>query len=315
MFSTFQSYLNPVDKTDLKYIVIMGDLFDKASVNNTVILETYQIIIQACKNNPEINYILLAGNHDLSKDLDKVSSFTLLSTLLSLSKFKNLFIPSDLLVFVEENTTLIFCSYNPFNSTNFSDVKFTQNNIAFGHWEVTDFNKITGIEKLNLLSHMPPEILIKNCQTIYTGHEHKPATYTFDKCKIIVTGSMQPYAHGEQLPAEPLYTTSFLKTVQQRLKSNLDYYSKINLRISLKEGEDPLDEDINAYSVIYTYPVKKELVSSVEVEKNDKPPLSFNALLLEQLEKLESLDTDTKQLITKVAISQDYDLEWKKYEQ
>ena len=62
-------------------LVILGDLFDAHSIPMQDLLQTYQMLSAWLKSNGEPLW-LVAGNHDLSKDSSKLSSFQFLAKLL-----------------------------------------------------------------------------------------------------------------------------------------------------------------------------------------------------------------------------------------
>lgn len=69
-------------RTDL---MILGDLFDTVNVAIRDVLETYLILKDWCYANPENALYLVAGNHDISKTSNVLSSFDFLCKLLESS--------------------------------------------------------------------------------------------------------------------------------------------------------------------------------------------------------------------------------------
>lgn len=67
-------------------LCILGDLFDQYTVPNSDFLMTYQILHNHCASGTPL--YLVAGNHDLSKDSSRMSSFELLGRLLT-AQFPN----------------------------------------------------------------------------------------------------------------------------------------------------------------------------------------------------------------------------------
>lgn len=65
-------------------LVILGDLFDTYNVPNGVMLEVHGILAQWLRKDGNVLH-LVAGNHDLSKDSTRLSSFELLGRLLQSS--------------------------------------------------------------------------------------------------------------------------------------------------------------------------------------------------------------------------------------
>jgi DNA repair exonuclease SbcCD nuclease subunit len=62
--------------------MILGDLFDTVNVSIHDVLKTYQILKGWCILNPDNTLYLVAGNHDLSKSSNVLSSFDFLCALL-----------------------------------------------------------------------------------------------------------------------------------------------------------------------------------------------------------------------------------------
>lgn len=192
---------------------------------------------------------------------------------------------------LDENTQVSFVPYSPFNNLTFN-INPNKKLIAFGHWEITDFSKISGVENLN--EYGIQDIIIKQADIIVTGHEHKPNFYS--KIKTYVTGSMQPYAHGEQLKEEILYKTESLSTVVNNLTKDVDIYSNVNLRIILDTDEDPL-KNINCLSLSYLYnkkETKQQVVNNTEEDgitsDADISALSFNSLIFKRFAELSKID-------------------------
>lgn len=213
----FEDLLNPKDPL-IKNIVIMGDLFDKFIVSPTVVLRTFNILKKAVLTNPNINYSIIPGNHDLSKDTTKKSSYELLCV--SLEKIED--ISENLTVILHSNSYdiievesqrfyLNLVAYNPFNNDNMwnkdieKDVFNTDplNNgvISFGHWD-----------SLSILEsgYTPTQELLDKSLVVISGHEHVHRSYVYpydvNKTNVVFTGSMQPYSHAED-PEKLLYLT------------------------------------------------------------------------------------------------------------
>lgn len=213
----FEDLLNPKDPL-VTNIVIMGDLFDKFIVSPTVVLRTFNIIKKAVINNPNITYSLIPGNHDLSKDTTKKSSYELLSV--SLEKveedYQNLTVvlhgnSYDIIEVEGQRFYLNLVAYNPFNNDNmwdkniekdtFNTDPLNQGVISFGHWD-----------SLSILEsgYTPTQELLDKSILVISGHEHVHRSYVYpydtSKTNIVFTGSMQPYSHAED-PEKSLYLT------------------------------------------------------------------------------------------------------------
>lgn len=65
-----------------KDLMLLGDLFDKANIPLTDVLETYKILCKWLADNPDNVLYNVAGNHDLSGSSNVLSSFQFLGALL-----------------------------------------------------------------------------------------------------------------------------------------------------------------------------------------------------------------------------------------
>ncbi len=63
-------------------LCILGDLFDQYNVPNSDLIEAFTTLSRWCKTNNLATLHLVAGNHDLSKDSSRLSSFEVLCQLL-----------------------------------------------------------------------------------------------------------------------------------------------------------------------------------------------------------------------------------------
>lgn len=241
-------------KRESDYCVIVGDLFDKVRVSNSCLNYCIDAIEQASKDNPNTKYIVLSGNHDMSKDKERISSFQLLEKYFASNsnKFKNVFIVSSYMepVKASKNLLLYFSHYNPFMSLdeerpNFYKYKDTMYKVAFGHWEVSDFGSDHFIDR-----HIPKSILM-NFDLVVTGHEHKPTLTSVDTVPVYVTGSMQPYAFSEEMHTErDLYLTTTIGELDKKLKKDNSSLKNTNVRILLDTG-DSIPEPFECLSLTY----------------------------------------------------------------
>jgi DNA repair exonuclease SbcCD nuclease subunit len=91
-FEQFESLLN----TAQGQLIINGDLFDTFNVDNAALLRTFQLLEAWCTSSGNRRLVLVAGNHDLSKDSGKLSSFHLLGSLLPQHKTRVVLEPAML---------------------------------------------------------------------------------------------------------------------------------------------------------------------------------------------------------------------------
>lgn len=202
--------------------VMTGDLFDHANVSYEVLHKVYEIYLEAAATNSDIQYVLLAGNHDLTKDVHDRSAFDTLDQ-----------------IFI--NSTNVHCVV---------EIPFVYKSLAFVPWHAVTSAK-SMVSKLHgeaydaVFTHMdfeayggdehnlmPYEDLVKITSKVFNGHIHKPRSFNHKGMEVCGVGSMQPYAHGEETD-ETLYLTRLLAD----LEPTLDYSGK-HLRVLLAPGEE-----------------------------------------------------------------------------
>lgn len=179
-------------------IIQVGDLFDKFSVPNEVLLRAFKEVFEAALFNSQVNYIFIRGNHDCQRDVDKVSSFDIFQQLCE--HIPNVKVLSEPVLIGND----LFLPYHPTKSaTELALTWYDQNPghtslNAVGHWDTVSFG--------NDFNLIPTSVLKLCCSTAITGHEHVACTKKIDGVEVTVTGSMQPYSHGED-PEGQWYVT------------------------------------------------------------------------------------------------------------
>lgn len=283
MFDTFNSLLNT---PSVNMYVIVGDLFDKAKITNEDYKRTIDILENAVQTNSMSEYHILSGNHDLSKDKNKVSSFSLLEEYFNTANYNNIFVYSKYsspITLDHINTTFYFSHYHPFLSLDkeleYIDFNINPNSlsIAFGHWDTVDYGSDKYIDRV------VPNKVINNFDIIVTGHEHKPVRKDIKGKPLAVVGSMKPYAFGEEIEEdEDLYVTHKPDVVISNLKENIDYYKYKCVRIPYTD-QDVLPDSFQSVMLIYKFIPTKD---KVEDYKPEQDVLSFQNMFLDSLDKL-----------------------------
>lgn len=210
------------------YHVQVGDIFDQMCVSETAVLKTASLYRFYAERAPGTRFIIIRGNHDASRDITKKSSFDILAELLA---------PVPNITVFKESVGVIgdygFLPWHPFKSSAqlaFDLVSLTKGKklkAVFCHCDIGTF----GGNDDNLI---PTKILSQITDVVVTGHVHVPDTYSQDGVTVVVTGSMQPYTHNEDL-TNVLYRTLTLQEFQDGLYK--DDWKGLNLRILLKPGE------------------------------------------------------------------------------
>lgn len=231
--------------------VNMGDLFDKFVVAPEVVLRAAEIYARAAAEKGTL-FVILEGNHDVSRDSARKSSFDL---------FAELVADIDNIMVVRERAATFdgfgFVPYHPFKPTAELVAELPDGlEAVFGHWDIQDWGGDNVI---------PTQLLAeKQIPLAISGHDHLARTERRHGVNIIVTGSMQPYTHAEDNTGE------FYQTVSLAELEGMDVQDK-NIRVLLKEGET-LPDDIDCLSIIakrVTDPDEKIEVDTSEFEGLD----------------------------------------------
>ena len=273
-------------KPGRKFHVCMGDLFDKFTVPNEWVEFAYQTYREAALKFPAVTFIVIQGNHDASKDKSKVSSFEIFAELCKpISNIKVLtehpiFIPHDQLNF-------LFVPWTPFKTTSellaleFPLLNKVKNSpfAAFGHWDTKSHGEDI-CENIIPHDHFTRDC----CDGVVTGHYHKPERTMLKKIELFVTGSMQPYAHGEEADNvdNPMYVTDTKENVEAKLIEDETFYKNKVLRVLVEQDETPL-AGIDCYALTHkkTSLLGEENDVDVEVDDFDIKGL-FNSVMTEK---------------------------------
>ena len=315
MFNKFDELLN----TNSDISVVLGDLFDKTTISNEALNKTINLIKKAVISNPKKLYYIINGNHDVVRDKGRVSSFDMLIKYFSESmRFENLKIINNYMdpVYIKNiNSLLYFCSYNPFQTvdqymeTNGNRIRNILNldknifKIAFGHFEVEAFD----IENPKYKSDLIPKFIKENFDILFTGHIHTPSRSKIDNLQVVVSGSMQPYAHGEEIKEDNnLYQTVTLNRCMEHLEANKTYFKDKNVRI-LYNRNDVFPEPFDCLSLTYKL-LNDSNTNNINGFKTDKnlESLSFNKMVLDTFNKYKDIDADFISTIENCFINRDY---------
>ena len=232
--------------------ICMGDLFDRFVVPPEVVLEAAAAYRAAP---PGTEFFVLRGNHDVSRDTTRASSFDLFRELVP-----HVHVVDDILV----RGPIGFVPFCPFTSAEDQVRQLPDGlELVFMHHDFVDFGG----------QHVIPTRLLaeKGILRVINGHDHIARTERRHGVDVIMTGSMQPYSHAED-PDERLYVTRTLDQLE-------DVRDK-NVRLILAEGEVPPD-DLDCLSLTIR---RKQAVD--EVEPLDITSLDVGRALTEALDGL-----------------------------
>jgi DNA repair exonuclease SbcCD nuclease subunit len=236
----FEQFHNNLLNANGELHVCMGDLFDKAVVSYSVILNTAYAYAQAADHNPRVQYVILKGNHDWQRDLEKPSAFDMFSALVH--HIDNIQVVPTW--YQPTGSDAVYFAWHPTISAKDMVASWPgQATKAYGHWDIEDF----GGQNLNLIP--TAKMAERGITSAYTGHIHKPQKFVRDGVAVEVVGSMQPYAHGEEVNEE-LYLT---KTKEEVLAAGEGAFRDKCLRVDLSPGE-LLDFDIDCLQLTVRKP-------------------------------------------------------------
>jgi DNA repair exonuclease SbcCD nuclease subunit len=262
-------------------IIIMGDLFDKYSVPENLVLDVAETLNKAAGWKP---IYVLRGNHDSSRDSVRKGSFDVLERLCP----KVVFVKGVYEIQLENGYLALF-GYDAFKSAAELANQLTANCnylAAFGHYDLTSH-----VSDFNLV---PTDVFATlKIPVAYTGHIHKSQTIERHGVTVHAVGSMQPYAHGEQAEGDPLYQTLTLDEFNAR---DPEDFLDVNLRILLK-GDEVFDQQVDCLSLVFKH------IAEDEAEPLEVAYDSFNSdnILTECLEGVsEGLTSWVKDRLTEL---------------
>ena len=244
--------------------VNMGDLFDQRIVSPEIVLRAAGDYGKVAILLPDTTFVVLMGNHDVSRNADQASSFDLFEALVS--GYRNIVVVKDEPRVLEGYGFVPFSAFRP--TTDLVDQLPDDLTAVFGHWDIQDWGGDNVI---------PTALLAKKGITLaVSGHDHLAREETRNGVKIIVTGSMQPFTHAED-PNGDLYVTTGLPIEG-------DVTNK-NVRVILKPGET-LPADLDCLSLTG----RRESVEKMEVDTSEFDSLDLGEMLGSALDGLSVKD-------------------------
>lgn len=226
------------DVADCSVHVCLGDLFDQWAVPFEAIYRAAIAYKKAAAANPGVEYVVLRGNHDASRIVERVSAFTLFA---ELARGSGVRVVTSYAV----SGNLVFFGWDPVLTAEQMVSAFLEEYrerldllpegtelVAFVHNDVVAIG-----ETSNLL---PAKTLLDaGFSLAITGHDHTRRELIMDGLAVQVVGSMQPYSFAED-PDGDLYITTTLAEVE----ADPAYFVNKCVRIVLKDGESvttPID--------------------------------------------------------------------------
>lgn len=228
VWEQFEAELSP---EGMPFHVMMGDLFDKDKVALPVIARAATLYLAVAAKYPNTTFYVLCGNHDRSRDLEFVSAYDVFSMIVGkriVCVYDSPVVHNDFALFPWhpiKSAAEMVASTHPL-----SKIKY-----AFGHWDVDARSDAFNLIPTN-------ELAALGVTDAVTGHDHTRRTLNRDGVDILVTGSMQPYSHGED-PDGAFYVTVGLEDLTEPEK-----FKNKCVRVVLKAGEI-FDQQIDCLSL------------------------------------------------------------------
>lgn len=250
----------------VRWHVNMGDLFDKFVVAPEIVLRAARIYERAAAAHLDVGFIVIRGNHDVSRDTAKKSSFDLFTMLVA--HIPNITVIDE----VAEIDGFGFVPYDAFIPVA-DQVAQLSNGLeaVFMHHDFADWGG----------DHVIPTAALaeKDISLVIDGHDHLRRTEKRHGVTVEIVGSMQPFTHAED-PDGGLYITCHLEELP-------DDCSDVNVRVLLREGET-LPDDVDCLSLTAKRVTNED--ETLEVDTSEFESLSLGQMLADALDGLSIKD-------------------------
>lgn len=260
--SQFAQFVEELHTPDVAYNIGMGDLFEHPHVGSAVVVAAAMAYLEAAKALPETMFVALAGNHDLSRDVNVVGAWQLFCKIVD-GRLPNL-------TTISKPCQLDELGLFPWqwDASAVEQVEgLVDPLIAVGHWDLQSYG---GDD-----SHLCPTQELKDIgvEQIYSGHYHVAGLYQVGGHEVVCTGSLQPFTHAEDPEGEIYVTLSLAEATDGR-----DLTNKF-VRLELQPGE-VVPEDLDVQCLV---------TRTAKVEANEVMPMEdfdWQAIMTEALDGL-----------------------------
>lgn len=237
----FANFLSALDIPYVRFNICVGDLFEHPFVGHGVVVQTAEAYLAAAQKHPEIQFVVLAGNHDRSRNIGVSGAWESFRTMVE-DRYDNLhtieepslwdefvFSPWQWNMGAEQGLEYLLSEHS---------IDGSEPLVAVGHWDLKSYG---GDD-----SHLCPVKILKKgfkVERIYGGHYHTAGIYVVGGEAVTCTGSLEPYSHGED-PDGEIYTTVPLAAVE----ADPAAFKNKCVRIQLAPGET-LPDDLDCLAV------------------------------------------------------------------
>ena len=223
-----------IGTSPIEGIIQLGDLFDSPNVDYDTLLYTYKLLVEV--ENNEVPCYILAGNHDLSKEMNRESAIEILAKMFRKSEHIKFVIDHPVII----HGDILLVPYNHFKTIEEQVEEYCHKaRIVCGHFNVEEF-----------------AYLSERFEKVYTGHIHSPSSVG----NVTVIGAIMPLTFGED-PDNSFMKTCTLEDYERDVAEGTS--EGRCYRIKLKEGEElPLEKKCLQMSV---YKDKPEELKDIDV--------------------------------------------------
>jgi DNA repair exonuclease SbcCD nuclease subunit len=243
--------------------VCLGDLFDRVVVANAVIGQAADDYAEL-KSDDTI-YVCLVGNHDVSRDTGVLSSFEIWAKIVE----GDVVVPMGKPYVLERNGgKFVFCPWHPTLTALevvdlYADL-IRDADVLFGHYDVVAIHATDNLVPAARLVELGVKLVV-------TGHDHNRRELVIDGLDVIVTGSLQPYSHGEDEDERIYITLSAQEALAQLVVGGEEHFAHNCLRVV---GEWP-HEIPNC--------LQFQIMSEAEADEEGQPTVGFAAFDFQSL--------------------------------
>jgi len=292
-------------QNNITTMVIGGDVYHTKSIIYSIAQEILGDFIDSY---PDLYFIILDGNHDLSdKGVDAVSSLKVLS------KYKNVKFISHKEIFEMENIVFI-----PYSKNLADNIRNNSADILVSHFGLNEGKLNSGI---SIVSEIGIKDLAGKYKLVLLGHYHKPQELEFDNPKVFYVGSPIQLDWGEKgdekrflivetetLNVESVPTVGYKKHIEleinnsnktkilkeaEKIKNNGDHVKLIKTddvdlgkKIEDFNVVDKSEKDVTDRGISSTMSQSDRLKRFLEIKKVDKPE-EFLTIGLDIIDKIE----------------------------
>lgn len=128
VWKQFEAELDVDHETD--FHICIGDLFDKAVVSYDTINRAAQLYISAAERYPGTIFLIVKGNHDWQRDLDRISAFDLFASIVA--SIDNIVIVD--LFYQSNNEFAVFAWHPTISAAQMVEKCGGVYRTAYGHW-------------------------------------------------------------------------------------------------------------------------------------------------------------------------------------